>query len=235
MIILLFLCLVSLAITGSGCGLLASAVGGPESPRPKEYQVQSSAKVTTTATTQLTEVEKEKVQAINNIGVKAIEVLKDAKDPNQIRGIDSVAVKTSREVVAVDGTTGAVAGLAGKSVEDIAQMPTGQYLTYALTQGVVASRNQQAVYEGLKVGWRWTAAKVAEMAGGATGGIGLITLASLWLNKALKRRKLLIANGKAIKTFKEKHPEVWPDLKNTLASEHSEVPVDAKKEHGILI
>ena len=219
--------------TGNGCSSLMSMLGGPESPRPKEYQVSATSSMVGDSVGVVVGAQTNKQDNIRALAAMAVMGIGSSTTDEQAAAISSISANAFSAIQNADGTAGIIGKIMSKSVDDISRMPMGEYALYAAAQGVVASRNQEAAYEGIKLGWKWTSGRIAEAAGAATGGTGLLAFALSMFKKAGNRKKLLVKSGSAIKEFAAEAPDAGKVLKKKLASAHSEVPVNASKEFGL--
>ena len=222
-----------IGFTGMGCRSLMSVMGGPESPRPKEYQVSAAGDMVNKNVPVVVRAQTNKQDNIKCLAEKAVQAIGSATTREQAEAISSISANAFSAIQNADGTAGIIGKIMSKSIDDVSRMSVGEYALYAATQGIVASRNQQAAYEGIKLGWQWTSGKIAEVAGAATGGTGLIAFALSMFKKAGNRKLLLVKSGNAIKEFVAEAPDAGKVLKKKLASAHSEVPVNANKEFGL--
>lgn len=214
-----------------GCSAVQSMFGGAESPRPKEYQVSASKDIVNTNVPVVIGAQTNKQDNIKLLAEKAVDAIKASTTKEQVEGIANVMANACSAIQLADGSAGMVSNLMGKSTGDILKMPVSEYLFYAAGQNVVASRNQQTAYEGLRIGWQWTTANITKIAGAAAGGVGLLSFALTAFSKSKNRGKLLVASGEALKEFAQEEPEAWEHkLKPKLTSKHSQVSINAKKE-----
>lgn len=225
----IFILVVCLAF--SGCAeLFSRAVGGPESPRPKEYQTESSERIVTASLPVIVEAQTNKQDNITAFGEKALEALKDAKTPEQVAGITDVFAKGAKFIMLADGTQKTVGTLLQKTTADVLNMPFGEYLAYTAGQTIVASRNQELAIEGIKVGWQWTSGKIA----GTGGLLALITGLGSWGGINWFRRRKAEHTSKALvkgtDRVKAKFPEKAEDINNEMAREAAKAPVDVNAE-----
>ena len=226
---LLIVPLLAIVLAGSGCiGLLTRSLGGPESPRPKEYQVIGAKETTVPVVKVLAAAQNRKVEAVEVISGDALASLKDAT-PEQAEAITNVVANAVKAVEAVDGTAKYTSKLAGGTVENILDMDLGDYLAYTTVQGVVASRNQQAVYEGAKLGVQWTKGKVAGYGGLGALIVGLGTLAGFGFRGKGVLKLLNKKRAEAVERFAQENKVAGKKLKQKLAIADSTVPVDASK------
>lgn len=226
--------LLSSLIYFSGCGTIMKAFT-VESPRPNENQLKAAKEITTASVPIIAGLQTHKQRNIAQVTKAGIEALK-GKDITvaQIKGIVHVTEAGIESVEKADGTAKMLGRSQEKTTEDILKMSVVEYGMYAAGQAVVASHNIEKAKEGLKLGWEWTKGTLAAVIGGSTGGLGLIGFATMMARRALERRKLLLATGQGIEEFSTQNTEVGQALKNTLAIVHSKIPVDAKKEFGLL-
>lgn len=204
-----------------------------ESPRPDKNQIKAVQSMTEANVPVIVHAQTDKQSKIASVARAAIHSMRSATKPNQVQGITNIAANAIEGIQHADGTAKILGNMQGKSIQQILQMPTAEYLAYAAMQGPQAEANRQKAYEGIKAGWSWTTGTIAEVAGMATGGTGLITMLGLVLRKAMERRKLLEVTGKVIKEFAEEQPDQGEELKTALAVAHSKLPVNAKKEFGL--
>lgn len=204
-----------------------------ESPRPDKNQITAVQTMNEKNVPIIVHAQTDKQNKIDRVARAAIYSMKSATRKDQIAGISNVAANAIDGIQHADGTAKILGNMQGKSIQQILQMPTAEYLAYAAMQGPQAEANRQKAYEGIKAGWSWTAGTIAEVAGIATGGTGLMTMLGLALRKAMERRKLLEVTGKVIEEFTEEQPETGEELKTALAVAHSKLPVNAKKEFGL--
>lgn len=232
-----YLCLVValcfIGFAGSGCGTLMSTLGGPESPRPKEYQVLAAKELVNRNVPVVVRAQTNKQDNIRQLALVSVCAVGSSTTREQAMAITSISANAFSAIQNADGTAGIIGKIMSKSSEDIANMSMGEYAIYAATQGIVASRNQAAAYQGIKLGWEWTSGKLAGAAAAATGGTGLLAFALSMFKKAGNRKKLLVKSGKALKEFADENPNSAVALKKKLAGAASTVPVDAKKEFGL--
>lgn len=218
-------------------------------PGPREYQVQASKEISTESVKALASAQETKVTAMKEVAVPiaqakveaiktvATESAKNTKDPEALTNINANAVagivkvgledKVLREIGIVDGTTKAVSGIAGRGI-DSTETSTAQYLAYTTAQGMIGMQAYPQAIEQMKGVAKWGWDTLLPLIGGGLGGSGLIAGLLMALRKSALRRKLLIADGAVIEAQKNL------DLKNALAKAHAGVPVDAKKEHGLI-
>lgn len=201
-----------------------------ESPRPERVQVLAAQSINERNVPVIVSAQTDKQNKIASVARAAIHNIRNAATSEQVEGITNVAANAINGIQHADGTAKILGNMQGKSIQQILQMPTAEYLAYAAMQGPQAEANRQKAYEGIKAGWEWTSGTIAEVAGAATGGTGLLTILGLALKKAMERRKLLEATGKVIEEFAIDQPEHGEELKTALAIEHSKLPIDAKKE-----
>lgn len=211
-----------------------------ESPRANRDQITAVKDITTTNVPVIVGAQTDKQRRAAEVARVAIHNIVNTKDTVQAEAITNIAANAITAIKDADGTAKILGHAQEKAAADILQMPLSQYMAYAASQGIVASRNQDTAYRGIKAGWQWTSGKIAEVAGMATGGTGVLAYAvSLLLKKkkveqvAESRGKLLKTTGKVIDEFASKQPGAGGTLKTNLATAHSVLPVDAKKEFGL--
>ena len=204
-----------------------------ESPRPNKNQVSAVQGMNEKNVPVIVHAQTDKQNKIASVARAAIHNIQNATKPEQVDGITNVAANAIEGIQHADGTAKILGNMQGKSIQQILQMPTAEYLAYASFQGPQAEANRQKAYEGIKAGWQWTSGTIAELAGIATGGTGMLTVLGLAMKKLLERRKLLLATGKVIEEFAADQPETGEDLKTALAVAHSKLPTNAKKEFGL--
>ena len=216
----------------SGC-LLTSMLGGAESPRPKQYQVEASREIVNTNVPVVVGAQTNKQDNIKLVAIKALEIIKETTTPEQAEAITNVAANSFRAIEKADGTADIVSKIMRQGNSDILTMSTLQYAAYAAGQTAVAMRNREAAYKGIKAGWQWTTANIAKVAGGATGTGGLLAFALISYRKMRNKDKLLKSTGNAVDKFAATNPEAGVALKSALAKEAAKLPIDAKKEFGV--
>lgn len=204
-----------------------------ESPRPEEHQVSAAQSMNEKNVPVIVGAQTDKQGKIDRVARSAIHNITKTTTPAQVEGITNITANAIRGIQHADGTAKILGNMQGKSIQQILQMPTAEYLAYAAMQGPQAEDNRQKAYEGIKAGWEWTSGTIAEVAGIATGGTGLLTVLGLVLQKAMKRRKLLESTGKVIDEFAAEQPVHGEGLKTALAVAHSKLGVNAKKEFGL--
>lgn len=199
-----------------------------ESPRPDKNQVAAVRSMNETNVPVIVHAQTDKQGKIASVARAAIHNIQNTTSPEQVEGITNIAANAIEGIQHADGTAKILGNMQGKSIQQILQMPTAEYLAYAAMQGPQAEINRQKAYEGIKAGWEWTSSTIAEVAGMATGGITLTTLLGLFMRKAAVRKKLLYADGRVIEDYGDN------ELKAALAKAHSGIAADAKKEHGLI-
>lgn len=204
-----------------------------ESPRPDAKQVAAVQSMNETNVPVIVHAQTDKQAKIASVARAAIHNIKNTTGTKQVEGITNIAANAIESIQHADGTAKILGNMQGKSIQQILQMPTAEYLAYAAMQGPQAETNRQKAYEGIKAGMEWTAGTITEVAGIATGGTGLLTMLGLALKKSLERRKLLEVTGKVINEFAADQPEKGEELKTALAVAHSQLPTNAKKEFGL--
>lgn len=204
-----------------------------ESPRPDEDQIVAVQSMTEKNVPVIVSAQVHKQGEISNVARAAIQQIQEAIKPEQVEGITNIAANAIEGIQHADGTAKILGNMQGKSMQQILQMPTAEYLAYAAMQGPQAEGNRQKAYEGIKTGWDWTSKTIAEAAGIATGGTGLLTVLGLAMKRAMQRRKLLEETGKVINEFIADQPDAGEELRTSLAVAHSKLPVNAKKEFGL--
>lgn len=217
---------VALPCVFAGCAALKPFY--TESPRPDKNQIAAVQTMNEKNVPVIVGAQTDKQQKIARVASAAIWNIAKATRAEQVEGITNIAANAIEGIQHADGTAKILGNMQGKSIQQILQMPTAEYLAYAAMQGPQAEANRQKAYEGIKTGWEWTSSAIAEVAGMATGGITLSTLLGLFMRKAAVRKKLLYADGKVI----EEHAD--DEMKADLAKAHSGIAADAKKEHGLI-
>lgn len=223
--------LISIIFLFAGCAVLKPFY--TESPRPDRNQIAAVQSMNNTNIPTIVHAQTDKQNKIASVARAAIHNIQNATNSEQVEGITNIAANAIEGIQHADGTAKILGNMQGKSIQQILQMPTAEYLAYAAMQGPQAEANRQKAYEGIKAGWSWTTGTIAEVAGMATGGTGLITMLGLALRKAMERRKLLEVTGKVINEFTAEQPEKGEELKTALAVAHSKLPVNAKREFGL--
>lgn len=204
-----------------------------ESPRPDARQISAVQSINERNVPVIVSAQTDKQNKIASVARAAIHNIRNAITSEQVEGITNIAANAIGGIQHADGTAKILGNMQGKSIQQLLQMPTAEYLAYTTMQGPQAEKNREAAYEGIKAGWEWTTSTIAEIAGAATGGAGLITVLGLALRKAMERRKLLEVTGKVIDEFAADNPDAGEELKESLAVAHSELPINAKKEFGL--
>lgn len=218
--------------SNSGC-LLTSMLGGAESPRPKVYQVEASKEIVNSNVPVVVGAQTNKQDNIQIVALKALEIIRDSTTKEQAEAITNVAANSFKAIKDADGTKDIVGEIMQKGNDNILSMSTLQYAAYAAGQTAVAMRNQEAAYQGIKVGWQWTTKAIATVAGGVTGTGGLIAFALSAYRKMRNKDKLLKSTGNTINEFVAAEPEAGTKLKGRLAKASSRLPIDAKTEFGV--
>lgn len=221
----------ALLCMSAGCGVMKPFY--TESPRPDKNQVEAVQSMNEANVPVIVGAQTDKQCKIASVARAAIHNIQNATRPEQVEGITNIAANAIEGIQHADGTAKILGNMQGKSIQQILQMPTAEYLAYAAMQGPQAESNRQKAYEGIKAGWAWTTSTIAEVAGIATGGTGLLTVLGLVAKRAMQRRKLLEETGKIINEFAADQPESGEELKTALAVAHSKLPVNAKKEFGL--
>lgn len=215
-----------------GC-LLQSMLGGAESPRPKEYQVEASSEIVNSNVPVVVGAQTNKQDNIQKVALEALKTIKETTTPAQAEAVTNVAANSFKAIEEADGTADIVSRIMRDGNSDILNMSTLQYAAYAAGQTAVAMRNQEAAYNGIKTGLQWTTANIAKVAGGATGAGGLIAFALSAYRKMRSKDKLLKSTGNVIKEYAARQPAGGVELKAAMAKAAAKLPVDAKKEFGV--
>lgn len=224
--------LVVLLMVTAGCASLAKPFT-VESPRPDKPQLDAVTGISQSNVPVIANMQTDKQDKIFMVAKSAIESIEKTKDPVQAEAITNVAANAIEGIQYADGTAKILGQGHAKTMSDILKMNPIEYMSYIAGQTPVALNNKEIAYKGIKAGWEWTNKTIAEVAGAGVGGGGLAGLLVWALRKAVNRGKLLTATAKAVKDYSKDNPEGGETLVSYLASEHSEVPVNAKKELGL--
>ena len=216
----------------NGC-LLASMLGGAESPRPKEYQVEASKEIVNSNVPVVVGAQTNKQDNINLVAIKALEIIGTISTSAQAEAITNVAANAFKAIEKANGTADIVGSMMERGNSDVLTMSSLQYAAYAAGQTAVAMRNQEAVYQGIKAGWKWTTAGIASAAGGTTVFSGLIAFALSAYRKMRSKDRLLKSTGNVIDVYSAAQPDGGVGLKTILAKAAAKLPINAKEEFGI--
>ena len=217
---------------GLGCGTIMKAFT-VESPRPNKEQLMTAQNITEKNVPVIANMQTDKQSKIASVARAGLFAIGKASTPEQIAGITNIVANATEGIENADGTAKILGDSQKKSLEDVLKMSVVEYGMYAAGQSMVASHNIEKVKEGIQLGWQWTKGTLATVIGGSTGGLGLIGFATMMAKRAMERRGLLVATGQAVEKFSTQNPAAGQDLKTTLATAHSTVAVDAKKEFGL--
>jgi len=231
-IILTIFAVVLIMFACSGC-LLTSMLGGAESPRPKEYQVEASKEIVNSNVPVVVGAQTNKQDNIQIVALEALKAIEKTTTAAQAEAITNVAANSFKAIEKANGTAEIVDRIMENSGENILTMSTLQYAAYAAGQTAVAMRNQEAVYQGIKVGWKWTTAGIASAAGGTTVFSGLVAFALSAYRRMRSKDKVLKSTGNVLEKFIASHPEPGDELKNNLAKAGSKLATDVSKEFGV--
>lgn len=222
----------ALAIIFSGCASLLKPFS-VESPRPDKSQLDAVSGISQSNVPVIANMQTDKQDKIAAVAEQAIESLQNTTDPVQAEAITNVAANAIEGIQNADGTAKILGQGHSKTMSDILKMNPVEYLGYLAGQTPIALNNKEMAYKGIKAGWEWTNKTITEAAGAGIGGGGIIGLLVWALRKTVNRGKLLTATAKAVNDYSKDNPAGGETLVNYLASEHSEVPVNAKKEFGL--
>jgi hypothetical protein len=161
-----------IGLMGSGCGTLMSTLGGPESPRPKEYQVSTVGDMVNKNVPVVMGAQTNKQDNIKELASVAVQAIGGSTTRDQAEAISSISANAFGAIQNADGSAGIIGKIMNKSSDEIMNMSMSEYAIYAATQGVVASRNQQTAYQRIKLGWEWTSGKLAGAAAAALAALG---------------------------------------------------------------
>lgn len=227
----------------AGCSSVARMFGGPESPRPNRDQITAAQSITEKSVPTIVGAQTDKQDKISIVAQKAIESIVLAKEASQVEGITNIAANAIQGIKDSDGTAKILGNAQERAVGDILQMRVSEYMAYIAGQGVVASHNREAAYNGIVAGFRWTKTNLGMITGLATmffgGGIGgrvLVSRLSSARDIAEKRSNLLIEQATAIEDWKKGNPDkrdTWEGLRSYLARVHSITPLNIEEELGL--
>ena len=216
----------------TGCGLF-----NVQSPRPNSGQLDAARNISKESVPVIVSAQTNKQDDIKEIARLALESIGSKTTEYQVAGVTNIVANSVTGVLNADGTAKILAQNNGKTMNDILHMSATEYLAYTAAQGVVASNNREMAMEGIKKAGSWIYDNMGLFIGMATGGTGLIGLTGLFAKKASTnakvakvRSQLLKADGRVL----ARHIQTNPQLKNDLMSEHTQIAVDAKKEHGLV-
>src|SRR3990167_8929211 len=131
-VLLVVVCAV-LIIFGNGC-LLSSMLGGAESPRPKEYQVEASKEIVNSNVPVVVGAQTNKQDNIQIVALEALRAIEKITTPAQAEAITNVAANSFKAIEKANGTAEIVDRIMENSGENILTMSTLQYAAYAAGQ-----------------------------------------------------------------------------------------------------
>lgn len=210
-------------------------LGGPESPRPKEYQVEASKEIVTKNVTEIMKGQLGKQEGIGAVAIAALNSMSTADTKAKVEGITNIVANTANAIQEADGSAKLLSTLTGSTTKGIAEMSAVEYLAYSAGQTIVASGNREKVASGVKLGME----KIQQIAGIAGAGTGIGGLIALGVSTILRgrdstrKKSLLNVTGSTIDKFTIENPEAGKILKAMIAKATSSLPVDAKKEFNI--
>lgn len=229
----LILCLAMIfGLGNSGC-LLSSMLGGAESPRPKEYQVEASKEIVNSNVPVVVGAQTNKQNNIQIVALKALEIIKETTTKEQAEAVTNVAANSFKAIKDADGTKDIIGNMMEKGNDNILAMSTLQYAAYAAGQTAVAMRNQEALYSGIKTGIQWTSGNIAKAGGVMSLAAALFGFGVTSYRKMRNKDRLLKSTGNTINEFVAAEPESGTKLKARLAKATSKLPIDAKTEFGV--
>lgn len=230
----LFLLFVVCALLSGGC-VVTRMFGGPESPRPKEYQVTAAKEIATTNVKEIMKGQLEKQDGIEAVAIQALKAMAAADNNAKVEGITNIVANVSNQIRLSDGSAKLLSTLSGNVSKGISEMSALEYMAYTASQTAVAVSNKEKLLKGVSLGME----KGSKAAIWATGGTGLAALAAMGIG-VLRRGKdrnnkeqLLKATGNVVNDFETKNPEAAKELKAMMAKATANLPVDAKKEFGV--
>ncbi len=190
-IIMIACVVVGLAV--AGC---ANLLGGPESPRPKEYQVEATKEIITQNTTKIMESQLGKQDGIEAIALAALVAIGTSKTDTQMEAITNVVANTAASLERTQGVEKQLARMTGSGAEGLSDMSAIAYGMYAASQTAVSMGNREKMYSGIKAGFKWTQNKIMGMAGGGLAGGGLIGMLVGYMRKNGQKAVALNATKK---------------------------------------
>ena len=215
-----------------GC-LLTKMLGGPESPRPLEYQVQQSKDMITALVPGIVKAQIDKQKQIESVASKAINMIKGDLRGDQSEAITNVVANSVSAILRADGTKQVVGDIMNQGIEGVLKMPGMQYLAYSGLQTAAAIGNKERLYEGIKTGIKWSNTLIEYVVGG-TGVMGtLVAFAISSYMKSRSKDRVLKGTGQEIEKFAERYKDAGGELKAMLAKAASRMKIDAGKEFGV--
>jgi hypothetical protein len=209
----------------AGC-LFAKA---PESPRPKEYQVEASKTIATENVAEIMKGQLEKQDGIEAVAIAAILALTKTKEKYQVSGLTNIVANTAEAIKKADGSAKLLSTLSGQTSKSISDMSIPEYLAYTTALDKVNIQNRETVLKGVSFVKDITAKAISIYSGGGITIAGLITGLLGYKSKNKTKTNVLDKTGTTLVKVMKDNPEVEAKLKPALATLGSELPADIKK------
>ena len=217
-----------------GCSML-SMLSGPESPRPKEYQVEAAKEIATKNVVEIMKGQLGKQDGIEAVAIAAIAAMISADSNAKVEGLTNIVANTANQIRLSNGSAKLLATMSGATSKSITEMSALEYMAYTASQTAVATSNREKLAKGVSLGME-KIQKLAGLAAGGTGVGGLIALGIGMLRRGKDRNNkggLLKTVGNVVNDFETKNPVAAKELKTMMAKATANLPVDAKKEFGV--